>query len=99
MAANILLRFAGDPGTYDVILTVGAVFQFWVGGQITQAQMLVYLHQLKAIAESGLPSVMFMKDVFEDIVMDTSLWFLEYGVRRPNGDINFDINDINVYPH
>jgi len=99
MVANILLRFAGDPETYDVIWTIGAVFQFWASDQITEAEMLVYLHQLKSIYEGGLPSVLLMKDVFEDTMMDTSLWFLEYGVRRPEGDIHVNISDINVYQH
>jgi hypothetical protein len=99
MPANILLRFANDPETYDVILTVGAVFQFWVGNRINDAQMFVYLYQLKSIMENGLPSILFMKDVYEDLVMDTSLWFMEYGVRRLAGELNFNINDINVYQH
>jgi hypothetical protein len=101
MPANrILLRFAGDPETYDVIWTIGAVFQFWVGDRITEAKMLVYLYQLKSIIENGLSSVLFMNDVYyDDIVMDTSIWFMEYGVRRPQGDLNFDINDVNVYQH
>jgi hypothetical protein len=34
------------------------------------------------IYERGIPSVPFMKDIFDDTMLETSLWFLEYGVGR-----------------
>jgi hypothetical protein len=80
-----ILKFAGDPKTYDVNNTIASVVTDWMRANITEDEMLVFLHQFKTIHESGIPSVLFMKDIFSGTMFETSLWFLEYGVGRHQG--------------
>ena len=81
---NRLLNFPGDPKTYDARETMSRVVARWFDDRMSEAEMMVYLRQFKEIAESGFPSVPFMKDLYEDIMLETSVWFEEYGVGRPD---------------
>jgi hypothetical protein len=86
MVANRLLKFAGDPKTYHVNNTISAVVTYWMSDRITEEAMLVYLHQFKKIYDSGVSSVPFMKDLDVDTMLETSLWFLKYGLGRQEGN-------------
>ena len=77
---NRILNFAGDLKTYDTRETMSRVIARWFDDRITEAQIMVYLRQFKEIHESGIPSVPFMKDLYDDIMLETPLWFEEYGV-------------------
>ena len=69
MAPTTIFNFDGDPETYNVMHTIGAVVTFWITNQITEDEMLVLLHQFRTMYETGQPSVPFMKDILR-----TSCW-------------------------
>jgi hypothetical protein len=79
------IKFAGDPHTYNFKDTTAAVVTYWIRDSITEDEMLWLLHQFRKMYDSGMPSVLFMKDIFSDTMLETSLWFFEYGVYHHDG--------------
>jgi hypothetical protein len=80
-----IIKFAGDPQTYNFEDTTAVVVTCWIRDTITRDEMLSFLHQFKTMYERGMPSVLFMKDIFSDTMLETSLWFFEYGVYHHDG--------------
>jgi hypothetical protein len=86
---GVIINFAGDPETYDVQATIGAVVTYWIRDRLTDAEMMELLRQFQDMYDHGVPDVLFMRDIFaEDSWLETSVWFMEYGVKMPDDFVN-----------
>ena len=73
--------FDDDPVTYSIQNTSSHLVMAWIQDSITEAELLMFLHQLRTLWEEGVPSVDFIRDVYNDTIMlETSIWFYQYGV-------------------
>ena len=73
------IRFSGDPKRYDLANTYSAVVRDWIQGDITEDEMLALLRGFKLMT-TGIHQVLFLKDINTDMLLETAVWFREYGL-------------------
>jgi hypothetical protein len=59
---------------------VNAVAREWMADTITENEMLSLLQDFKLMKNTGMQSDLFMKDPLSATMLETSLWFRQYGI-------------------